>query len=320
MTMLRGPLALISAATAAALGSASDTSRGSSTLVLPPANPATYLTRNEAPIQGHHYYVADVVGDWEVLGEQGGAATNLGPLAKLRPTARVRYTGPRDAEATALLVIRDPRSLGKATIRCSGGTSCSRPLELVKVRFERRGAAVPAGTGALYAAVAERDAMRQRIRLVGARGQGTTAGLDADVLVMVDDRGSVDLAALRSAIAPSGGWVARFCTLAAGADADECLASRRLLATDCESAAPKCTPGVTGAVRVDVFIRERAMLSSVAIASGFAVLVPAGEQRAAMAERDRLLSPIRPERGTMSAEEWRALLAAAAMAVESASR
>lgn len=285
-----------------------------------PAWPASTASVIPGTGQGHYYYVADVVGEWEEESEDGKATTSLTPLARVRPAARVRYAGPRDGEPGALLILRDPRSLGKATLRCDAGRSCSTPFELVKLRFERRGAPVPAGTGALYGAVAERDAMRGRIRLVGARADAGASGLDADVLVLASERGSVDLSALRSAVAPSGGWVARFCSLAPEVDVDECLATRRILPADCESSATKCTPGVEGAVRIDVFTRERSMLSSLPIASGFAVLVPPQAQRAALAERDRLLAPIRSERSATGVEEWRALLAAAAMAVERASR
>jgi hypothetical protein len=266
--------------------------------------------------QERRLYVADVVGVWEVT-LSGASPTRLMPLTRVPEGGAVRYAGDSAEAPSALLVVRDARTLEKARVRCSTSKACAQPLPVVQLPFVRATVAPNAATGALYATTGERDAFREKLRIVGARGDDRQ--LAATIVVLSD--GGLDVGSIARELGrPGAGLVARFCALT-GTMPEECLESRRPLATDCPLDTPRCH-GVSaaGAYRVDVYAKERTLLSSVAVASGFGIVVAPSQLASATAERDALVAPLLRGRAEFGDDEWRALLAAVAITVASGER
>jgi hypothetical protein len=266
-------------------------------------------TSTGAVAQERHYYVAEISGAWQAVSI--GAPLDLAPLGRIPSTAKVRYTGNAADGASAYLILRDPRTLGKARLRCDATMQCAQPTAIAQVRFERSAAVPGRAVGALYATIGERENLRERLRLVGARSDDRALA----VVVLPLASGRVDLVPLtRELDRPASGLVARFCALS-GEAFDECLNSRRLLSSDCPLDGPCAAQRTPGAFRVDVFKKERTMLSTMAVASGFAVVVRRDQADIATAEHAALVAPLLKARSEFSDDEWRALLAAAALKI-----
>jgi hypothetical protein len=127
---------------------------------------------------------------------------------------------------------------------------------------------------------------------------------------------------VRSALAgeSSEGLVAKFCPLAGGSDDEfeSCVEDREIRPDDCALARDSgCVPPDFSkgpvAVRLDVYAHERSMLSTLAIASGFAVLVPSNDLASLATQRKQIISMLDSLGSELGAAELRALKAAAAL-------
>lgn len=229
----------------------------------------------------------------------------------------------RDAEygsETDSLVLRDSRTLGLATIRCSPEARCRRPVRVASLQFITSPAVARlprAASQRLFVRLGGDD-LGGRARLAGARGTARTLGL-----LLLPVRGSeVDLGEVRSALAgeSSEGLVVKLCPLARGSDDDfeSCVDDREIHPDDCALArAAGCTrTGVSKepmAMRLDIYARERSMLSTLAVASGFAVLVPPDDVTSVAARRKQMMTMLDSIHSELGAAELRALKAAAAL-------
>ncbi|MGQ0650620.1 MAG: hypothetical protein ACT4P7_24025 [Gemmatimonadaceae bacterium] len=259
--------------------------------------------------QGRYLYVADVSGEWVAL--SGRDSTQLDVLARLPSSARIRYVGADPRDESASLVLRDPRTLARATVRCGARARCQEPVDVAALRFSQNHAASRAQAAGLYARLGDQESLRHRIRLVGARSEDRDLGL---LVLAVDDSG-LDLTGLISAAPPTAAnLIARFCDLNETAIEDDCLTSRRQRPADCLLSHPRCRGTLRpGAYRVDLFARERAMLATVPVAAGFAVLVSADRRIETVTRRDAALGPLVAVRSEFTGEEWRGLVAAVAV-------
>lgn len=259
-------------------------------------------------------YVAEVAGPWRAL-----SATQPVPLrALMRVAADARLQLDAQGQAAQqdtsfFIVLRDPRTLARHVRRCSAAQPCSGEIPVAQLSVVRTGIARAARTAELYADLGSRDEIRERIRLVGARGSERDVG----VVVLTREGSLVDVAPLVRALKrPADGLVARFCSLTdADVDPNECLESRRRLPADCDLSATACELRAAGGYRIDIYARERSMLGSVAVASGFAAVVAPAGRGAAVAQRDSLARSLASLESELSEDERRGLSAAATLAI-----
>ena len=256
-----------------------------------------------ARAQERSLYVARVSGEWVAVA--GGDSVPLAALSRVSSQALVRYVGADPRARGGLLVVRDPRTLGKATLRCGPATHCESPADVARLRFETSSGA-DARTTAIATRLGEQESLRERIRLVGARGGERDLGL----VMLVS--GDADLSGLAAQLAAPASLVARFCTLEQGTADDDCLLSRRPLTEDCPLSSVRCALR-PGAYRVDVFARERSMLGTLAVAAGVAVVVEPARRDAVEARRRALWGALSAMRSEFGDDEWRGLLGSAAI-------
>lgn len=269
---------------------------------------------------GESFYVAELVGAWQVE----GASRPLRPLERVSSTSRIGPVDPGNIEERHRLVLRNTRTARTVTWRCTPVARC----RATRAVYELEPGPAPTRGARLFVQLGGNDELRGRVELLGARGNEQVW---PPVLVLVGDGAHVDagqLAALLNvrhgggSILVDSGLVIRLCALegAPPADAQDCRLDRDLLPTDCFVGSVRCprAESPTDAVvpvRVDVYRRERRMLSSVAIAHGTAVIVP----RRAAEQAQRLASDLGRELGALrnevSTEEFRGLQAAAAVEI-----
>jgi len=256
-----------------------------------------------------YLYVAEVHGTW--VAQTGSNSVALQPLVRVSSAARFRPTGD---QSQAVLVLRDPASLTRFQRRCAE-KSCQTPLSFADFDIVRTALATKVTVDQLYADLGERAEIRERIRLVGARGNDRDLG----IVVLTRSAARVDLSEIAQKLdQPRDRLVARFCNLsAASAESDDCIEARTRMPGDCDLASQFCEVSGTGsaAYRVDVYVRERAMLGSVAVASGFAAIVPAADRERALTTRDALAKQLKQAAPALVDDEIRGLSAAATFAV-----
>lgn len=263
-------------------------------------------------------YVVAKGGRWVERYE--GRLTVLDILSGVAPSATLELEDGEGAatDTTNFIVLRNPRTLGKATIICSPASPCRGPLDVSRLRFPRSGPEASRQVEAMYTDLGANQLLRSRIRLVGARGYERELG----VLVLGRQATGIDLTDLLSRFRePASGLVARFCSLTHGNDADDCIDSRMMRVGDCALTDAVCAGALSeGVYRVDVYVRERRMLGSVATSAGFAAVVPASRVPVATAKRDSLMHALSSIRKELTAEEARGLAAAAARSVGAVER
>jgi hypothetical protein len=164
------------------------------------------------------------------------------------------------------------------------------------------------------------DQLGARMKVAGARSEERELGL----LVLAASPAGHDMEPLLARLPSraSRTLVVRFCPLQGDStlEVERCLEDRDLKGTDCElTATSVCakssSPPAPVAVRIDVYERERTMLGSVSVATGFGVLVPTAEVRRVSAERDAIVQLLESSRPELGPGEFHALLASAALAL-----
>jgi hypothetical protein len=254
-------------------------------------------------------YVVDLEGSWR---DSSGAPLKKGsPLAASALLKPPVSAGPGD-----FIVIRDGRTMGAARLhcdqgQCNGATRVNTMRWSSSARLARLQRADPSRVVKALGAVDLR-----RVRVAGARADDRELGLV--VLPIAGD--SLDISALVGRHAnPAKQLVARFCALTGTSDdaAESCLEDRDIKPGDCPvTGRSRCAlPSGVRAVRVDLYEKERTMLSTVAAASGFAVLVPPAEVAVVRSAAGHLLAALNDARPDLGAEEYQALLAAAALSL-----
>jgi hypothetical protein len=270
---------------------------------------------SSAQVARRNVYVTRVQGEWTVVG-----ATD--PLQALDPVSRSARLSCKPCDH-ARLVLRDPNSLRTTTLSCKSGGTCPAEVAVADHRFEA-GASIPrAARRGLFVRLGE-EGFAPRVKQIGARGDERDVGL----LVLPVDGRAIDVTPLASRLPPaSGRYVVRFCRLEGGTDEelDDCLESRVIRTGDCDvTPVAPCAPGFVGetpaAVRIDVYVRERTMLSSVSAANGFGVLVPTALAPRAMTAVAALVRELAAVEAHVEPEELRALRAAAALDLAAALR
>lgn len=242
-------------------------------------------------------YVSDAVGDWRMI--TGTDTAMVSPLDRVPPGAKLWYAGDRPRDKGWFVAIRDPRTLRKSTIRCGQSQRCELPARIDQLSFAPT-SKLPAAAGEMAAQLGERDALRGRIRLVGARSGGRDLGL-----VVAGTSGIATTLAEKG-----GGLVARLCPLEN--DDDDCLTNRRMTLSDCVVDATSCTR-TPGAYRVDLYRRERTMLGSVAEWTGVTLVVADARRAAVEREATTRLNDLAGARHEFGDDEWRGLLAVLAL-------
>lgn len=260
-------------------------------------------------------YVIEISGTWTA----SAAKDNLKLFTPVSTSARLRLTA--GDPYTSRIVLRDPRTLSKHTRECSSAKPCDGLMAVSDIKPEPTGLAATAKAAGLYADLGERSQLRDRVRLVGARGTERDIG----IVVLTREGVRVEVREITARVQqPTDRLVARFCSLSdANLDENECIESRRRAPSDCDLTAPHCelpAGDSVGAYRVDVYVRERSMLGSVAVASGFAAVVPIAARDSAAATRDELAQIISELAAGLLAEELRGLTAAATLTVAGYSR
>ncbi|MGQ0642727.1 MAG: hypothetical protein ACT4P6_18440 [Gemmatimonadaceae bacterium] len=255
-------------------------------------------------------YVVKMTGKWRAL--TGSASADLKLLGRVRTDARLQLDE-ADGEVSSI-VLRDPRTLATRSLECSAERPCgSTSIPVSGLRPVVSGISRNAITDALYADLGESEKIRDRIRLVGARGSDRDIG----ILLLAYSGARVDIREISAKVnQPAERLVVRFCSLTDDAgDIGDCLESRALMPNDCHAASRSCDVKNAGAYRVDVYMRERSMLGSVTLASGFAALVPVRALTTASATRDSLINALDALTPALGDDERRALSAAATLAI-----
>jgi hypothetical protein len=263
-------------------------------------------------------YVIEIAGTWTAT--VGSQTLALKPLTPVSTAARLRLAS--GDQSAARIVLRDPRTLFLRRRLCTTAKPCSgQTITVAQLDTVKTGLAATAQAAGLYADLGERAQLGDRVRLVGARGNERDIG----IAIVPIEGARMDVREILHRIQqPPVRLVVRFCSLSdANAEDNECIESRRIAAGDCDLSASHCElpagAGV-GAYRVDVYARERAMLGSVSIASGFAAVVPAASRDAARGTRDDLATTLTKLAPGLLAEELRGLSAAATFAVAGVKR
>lgn len=254
--------------------------------------------------QARSLYVVQVVGPWVAV--QGRDTIELAALSRVPGEATIAYVGDDPQDPKASIILRDPRTLGKAQWQCGKQVRCDRGIAVSQLRFAVASSVGRAAATELATRLGDQESLRERIRLVGARAEARDAGL-----VVLST--TPNLSVLTTGTDPAG-LIARFCGLQSGSGDDPCLTDRRLLPNDCPVAAP-CTLA-PGAYRVDLYRKERSMLSTVAVVGGVAVVVPEARKPAVEREVARLLASLRPVRAEFGDDEWRGLLGSIAVGLK----
>ena len=263
-------------------------------------------------------YVIEIEGSWSAL--VGSRTIDLKTLTPVSTAAQLRLVS--GDQSRAKIVLRDPRTLFRYYRHCTPTSRCGgQPIAVSELATEKTGLAASAQAAGLYADLGERKLLGDRVRLVGARGNERDIG----IVIVTRDGGRIDMREIVARIQqPPERLVARFCSLSdPNLDANDCIESRRRAAGDCDLAAASCEVSATdsvGAYRVDVYVRERAMLGSLSVASGFAAIVPSASRDTATAVRDGLAQTLRQLAPGLIPEELRALAAAATFAVAAVKR
>lgn len=255
-------------------------------------------------------YVVKMTGKWKA--SSGATFADLKLLARVRSDAKLQLAEPGGEMSSIML--RDPRTLATRSLECTPDRRCGETaIAVATLPTVGSRLAKTANVEELYTDLGQREEIRDRIRLVGARGTDRELGI-----TLLGRSGTrVDLREIIERVKhPTDRLVARFCSLTdADSESDDCLESRSLLPNDCSLATASCDVKAVGAYRVDVYTRERSMLSSVVLASGFAAIVPASSLSAAAVKRDALASALEGLAPALGDDERRGLAAAATLAV-----
>lgn len=272
------------------------------------------LATAQAPGAGGSLYVAQMVGRWQV----DSATRPLRHLDAVSATARLRPVDTGAVSRGYRLVLRDPGTLRTYTFTCAAARQCDRARAVRELRSA--GSAIPGSrrTGALFLQLGGNEELRNRVDLLGARGDDRDWGLQ----VLVVHEGVIDAAPLALRAGTESRLVARFCALQGGsADAaEECRRGRDIMQSDCRLGQDRrCawspSAPLPAAVRLDVYRREVSMLSSLALAHGVAVIVAASDAQAATDLAMVMSHELTELRAHVSPEELRGLYAAAAVEV-----
>ena len=261
-----------------------------------------------------YVYVAQVVGDWvlRAQGEKGGVP--LRPLTRIPVTAQIGVAPGAVADTSHVLVLRDPRSLRTATVRCVPVARCRAERRVSDLSFGGSAATASARTGALFVHLEGGPEQRSRVKLVGARG----ASQDWGILVLTWDSLTLDVRPLVARIdADQATFVARVCPLtSATSAAPACLDERAIRPDDCaltsraRCAFPALDPANV-AVAVEVFERKGTELATDPVARAFAIITREPDRRQLTALADAYWKELEALRGDVSPEEFDALTAAA---------
>lgn len=268
------------------------------------------------PAQVASHYAVKVSGTW--VQHSGSGTKPLVSLGRVAANATLELTQGSATDTTLFFSIRNPRTLGLATLRCGVETPCRGRIAVSALKFERSGPEGGRVVEGLYHDLGSDEALRSRIRLVGARGDGREFG----ILVLALKDGAIDLSELRQrAGAGASAAVVRFCNLDADSGWEDCLESRQLLPGDCSLEANSCTVNLApGAYRADLYDRDRRMLRSVPRGVGFAAIVAPNKLDAAVVARDSVEGTLLRIGKSLSPEELRALQGAAVRSLAASSR
>jgi hypothetical protein len=263
-------------------------------------------------------YVIEIEGTWTA--SIGSQTITLKALAPVSSAARLQLSAGDQSDSK--IVLRDPRTLFLRRRLCTTAKPCGgQPIAVTQLETVKTGLAATAQAAGLYADLGERAQLRDRVRLVGAR----STERDIGIVIVTRDGARIDLREILARVQqPADRLVARFCSLTdPNIDETECIESRRRAPADCDLTSSQCELAAgdgVGAYRVDVYVRERSMLGSLAVASGFAAVVPVATRDAASTRRDELTQTLKQLAQGLNAEELRAVSAAATFSVAGVKR
>lgn len=274
-----------------------------------PVKTSLCLAQEHAP----GLYVAQLVGEWTVT----GSSRPLRVLDRVASTASVGVAPGSKVTPLFALVLRDPISLRTASIRCDPVARCASERRVADLEFSGSAVPLPPRVGALFVQLSGSREEWRRVVQVGSRGEAADVGL---ISLAIDSAG-VDLGPLKEGLVPgSHQRIVRLCPLVGegGLARPECLGGPDPQPGDCslEGGAPcKAGSAVSSGSVVTILVYQRQDEATVLqlLITGIAVLFE--PDRYALGERviSSWQNDLKPLRGIVSQQEFRALETAAAL-------
>jgi hypothetical protein len=254
------------------------------------------------------FYVVRTTGNWVV----GDGTEPVRPLQRIEATARIGVQRGVAVKSNYEIVLRDPRTLQTHTWVCKPVARCSTTREAGRLSSAGPLMKTSQRTAALFVHLSGAEE-RSRARTVGARG----SELDLGLLVLVADSARLDARPLRGGIDTAGAkLVARFCELAgerprtdcATSPTDECALADWASCT-LRSVAPPA------AVAIAILTRDQPSRPDNLVARAVGVVTTLGGRARVAALAQLYTNDLAALRAQLTNQEFRALQAAAALAI-----